>query len=229
MWEIWVRSLGLEDTLEKGMVTHSSIFAWRIPWTEDWWGSVQNTESWGLFVTSTNCYCWLIQVYLHHSIFCLLFIMFSCYFLFLLVTCLGFHASFSDLQNIHFVFNSTLKWSEVTQLCPTLCDPVDCSPTGSSVHGLLQARILEWAAISFSRGSSQPRDWTQVSCIAGRHFNLWTIPTLAFSLIIKLKKNNITFHSPLHKAKKLKRLYFPFWLPPTIKPLIIQAGTRDSH
>ena len=44
--------------------------------------------------------------------------------------------------------------SEVAQSCPTLCDPVDCSPTGSSVHGILQARILEWVAISFSRGSS---------------------------------------------------------------------------
>ena len=44
--------------------------------------------------------------------------------------------------------------SEVTQLCPTLCNPVDCSPPGSSVHGILQARILEWVAISFSRGSS---------------------------------------------------------------------------
>ena len=48
------------------------------------------------------------------------------------------------------------------QPCPTLCDPMDCSPTGSSVHGILQARILEWAAIPFSRGSSQSRDWTQV-------------------------------------------------------------------
>ena len=42
--------------------------------------------------------------------------------------------------------------------CPTLCDPVDCSPPGSSVHGTLQARILEWVAVSFSRGSSPPRD-----------------------------------------------------------------------
>ena len=62
---------------------------------------------------------------------------------------------------------------EVAQSCPTLCDPVDCSPPGSSAHGILQARILEWVAISFSRGSSWPRDQTQVSCIAGRHFNLW--------------------------------------------------------
>ena len=44
------------------------------------------------------------------------------------------------------------------QSCPTLCDPMDSSPPGSSVHGILQARILEWVAISFSRGSSQPRD-----------------------------------------------------------------------
>ena len=61
----------------------------------------------------------------------------------------------------------------VTQSCPTLWDPRDCSPPGSSVHGILQARILEWVAISFSRGSSQPRDRTQVSCIGGRCFNLW--------------------------------------------------------
>ena len=55
----------------------------------------------------------------------------------------------------------------VTQLWPTLCDPMDCSPPGSSVHEIFQVRILEWVAISFSRGSSQPRDRTQVSCIAG--------------------------------------------------------------
>ena len=54
-----------------------------------------------------------------------------------------------------------------------LCDPMDCSPPGSSVHGILQARILEWVAISFSRGSSRPRDQTQISHIAGRRFNLW--------------------------------------------------------
>ena len=62
--------------------------------------------------------------------------------------------------------------SEVAQSCLTLCDSMDCSPPGSSVHGILQARILEWVAISFSRGSSRPRDWTQVSHIAGIRFNL---------------------------------------------------------
>ena len=63
--------------------------------------------------------------------------------------------------------------SEVAQLCPTLSDPMDYSLPGSSVHGIFQARVLEWAAISFSRGSSQPRDQTWVSFIAGRHFTIW--------------------------------------------------------
>ena len=50
------------------------------------------------------------------------------------------------------------------------CDTMGCRPPASSVHGILQTRVLEWVAISFSRGSSQPRDGTQVSCIAGRFF-----------------------------------------------------------
>ena len=61
-------------------------------------------------------------------------------------------------------------WSEVKggQLCPTLCDPMDYT-----VHGILQARILEWGAVPFSKGSSQPRDRTQVSHIAGGFFSSW--------------------------------------------------------
>ena len=51
--------------------------------------------------------------------------------------------------------------------------PVDCSLPDSTIHGIFQVRILEWDAISFSRGSSQPRDWTQVSCIANRRFTVW--------------------------------------------------------
>ena len=64
------------------------------------------------------------------------------------------------------------SWKEkkvkVTQSCPTLCDPMDCID-----HGILQARILEGVAFPFSKGSSQPRDWTQVSCIVGRFFTGW--------------------------------------------------------
>ena len=62
----------------------------------------------------------------------------------------------------------------VAQLYPTLCDPLGYNLPGSSVHGILQARILEWVAISFSRGSSQPRDQTRVSCITGIFFTSWT-------------------------------------------------------
>ena len=53
------------------------------------------------------------------------------------------------------------------------CDPMDCSLTGSSVHGIFQKRTLEWVAIHFTRGSSRPRDRTQVSCIGGRFFTVW--------------------------------------------------------
>ena len=80
----------------------------------------------------------------------------------------------------------------VTQSCPTLCDPMNCSSPGSSVHGNLQARILEWVAIPFSRGSSPPRDQSRVSCITGRFFSVWATRELAgifFSNIFDLWLN----------------------------------------
>ena len=61
----------------------------------------------------------------------------------------------------------------VTQLCPTLCNLMDYIPPGSSVHGILQARILEWVSMPSSRGSSPPRDWTQDSLFAGGFFTIW--------------------------------------------------------
>ena len=75
-------------------------------------------------------------------------------------------------------------WVLVAQLCPTLCDPMDCTPPGSSVHGILQARILECVAISFSRGSSLPRDRTCISCVCCigsqilYHWATWEAPSL---------------------------------------------------
>ena len=93
-------------------------------------------------------------------------------------------------KNIYFFFIDyaktfdcvKVKESEVARLCPTLCDPVDCSLPGFSVHGILQARILEWVAISFSRGFFWPRDRTQVSCIGGRRFYLWATREARFWL-----------------------------------------------
>ena len=85
--------------------------------------------------------------------------------------------------------------SEVAQSCPTLWDPMDCSLPGSSVHGILQARILEWVGAPFSRGSSRPRDRTWVSHIAGRFFTIWAtrdtqwVPEYPYA---------ITFLNPVH-------------------------------
>ena len=75
-------------------------------------------------------------------------------------------------QVLIYIANCHQSESEVAHSCPTLCDPMDCSQPGSSVHGILQARVLKWVAISFSRGSSRIRDQTQLSRIAGRCFNL---------------------------------------------------------
>ena len=80
----------------------------------------------------------------------------------------------------------------VAQLCPALCDPMDCSPRGSSVHGILQARILEWVAMASSRGSSRPRDQTQVSCIAGRFFTMWASWEAALICLYWRGKKSIT-------------------------------------
>ena len=78
----------------------------------------------------------------------------------------------------HLCIQPTTWACSVSQSCLTLCDPLDCSLPGSSVHEILQARILEWVAISSSRGSSQPRNRncvSCVSCIAGRFFTYWGI------------------------------------------------------
>ena len=73
------------------------------------------------------------------------------------------------------LFREVFPLMLVTQSCPTLCDPVDCSLPGSSVHGIFQARVLEWVAIPFPRGSSRARDRTLVSCITGRFFTIQAI------------------------------------------------------
>ena len=84
--------------------------------------------------------------------------------------------------------------SEVTQSCPTLCNPMDCSLPGSSVHGIFQARILEWVAISHSRESSQPSDQTHISCIScigGQilyHCTTWEAPWVDLPSPITLKE-----------------------------------------
>ena len=82
------------------------------------------------------------------------------------------HENIKRWLGITSLTNFQIYISEVTQSCPTLCDPVDDSLPGSSIHGIFLARLLEWVAISFSRRSSQSRDRTRVSHIPGRRFNL---------------------------------------------------------
>ena len=89
------------------------------------------------------------------------------------------------------------------QLCLTLCNLMDSSWPGSSVHGIFQARILEWVAISFSRGSSPPRDQTCVSCIASRFFTSWAIEEALNSI---LKGRDITLPT---KVRLVKAMVFP--------------------
>ena len=79
----------------------------------------------------------------------------------------------------------------VTQSCPTLCNLVDCSPPGSPVHGISQASILEWVAVSFSKGSSRPRGWARVSCISyiGRQILYrWATGEACLEIIIAIKE-----------------------------------------
>ena len=97
---------------------------------------------------------------------------------------------FDQIEDLNEIIWNYLSESEVAQSCPTFCDHVDCSRPGSSVHGILQAKILQWVASSFSRGSSGPRDQTQVSCIAGRRFNLWATRECSGIIYIGPKYNH---------------------------------------
>ena len=90
------------------------------------------------------------------------------------------------------------RWGEGARFCPTLRDPTDCSSPGSSIHGIFQARVLEWGAISFSRGSSQQRDQTRVSC-----FTVWATKILLFiSKTLKYILNSMLQYSihPLFRS-----------------------------
>ena len=98
--------------------------------------------------------------------------------------------------------------SQLFQSCPTLCNPMDCSLPGSSVHGIFQAIVLKWIAISFSRGSSQARDQTWVSRIVDRPsepptFNVYSISNINFCFSVCLRLDNpVYFWGTSGKAQK---------------------------
>ena len=85
----------------------------------------------------------------------------------------GIEGSYLNIiQAIYDKLIAKIMSAKLLQLYPALCNPMDCSPPGSSVCGILQARILECVAMPFSRGSSRPRDQTWISCIAGRFLTI---------------------------------------------------------
>ena len=118
----------------------------------------------------------------------------------------------------------------VTESCPSLCDLMDCSSPGSSVHGILQARILEWGAIPFSRGSSWPRDRTQVSCIAGRFFTVWaTRETCLFILLCLIFCYAIFINHRLNHAPSLQvTVKFSSWNKNLLEKMWIRSNTYDK-
>ena len=109
-----------------------------------------------------------------------------------------------------------VHFSSVAQSCLILCDPMDCSQSDSSVHGILQVRIMEWVVISFSRGSSQPRDQTRVSCIANRLFTAEPPKTPQVFAAAKLLQSHPTLCNPINSSP-----------PGSPVPRILQARTPE--
>ena len=108
------------------------------------------------------------------------------------------------------------------QLCPTLCDPMNCSPPGSFVYGIFQPRILQWFAISYSRGSSWHRDWTPISCTSciGRlilyHWVTWEAPYVHAAAAAKSLQSCPTLRDPMDGSP-----------PGSPVPEILQARTLE--
>ena len=116
----------------------------------------------------------------------------------------------------------------VAKLCPTLCNPMDCSSPGSSLHEILQARILAWVAISFSEGSSPPRGQAQVSCITSRFLTDWATreARIQFSSVQSLSCVRL-FATPWTAARQASLSITNSWSPP--KPMSIELVMPSNH
>ena len=117
-----------------------------------------------------------------------------------------------DIKILNIYAPSIVK--EVTLLCLPLCNPMDCSLPGSSIHGIFQARVLEWLAISFSRGSSQPRDQIYISCISRRILYHWATPETPLGMGTTAKVDLKTMRTST---------YWALWQPSTA--LSVDHGT----
>jgi len=188
MQEIWFRSLGREDYLEQGMATYSSVLAWKIRWTEEP-GRLQSMglqrvrHDWATKHTHTHTFIhthiYITYQKLSPANLCgintrtlqtgsleiseVLFINPK-----EIMTCGIQSGTLSDASLVchHSLKMGSLCARTLSRFSPTLCDPMDYSPPGSSVNRIFPARILEWGAMPSSRGSSRLRDRTHVSCIS---------------------------------------------------------------
>ena len=115
----------------------------------------------------------------------------------------------------------------IVQSCLTLCEPADYSPPSSSVHGILEARILEWVAVSFSRGSFQPRDRTYISGIASTLFTIWaTREDLDILNFVQLFANEIIYQG---RKKRAEIFSFFFWVVFSFTTVVSVCITQASH
>ena len=170
------------------IATHSSILAWKVPWTESWWAIVQGVaKSWTEQLSTGKhrqaqasvCQAFPVSVpYFARGVVAWNRWYGCCLYRFL------FHL---------------LKGREVAQSCPTLCDPMDCSPPGSSIHGILQARVLEWVSISFSISPPSAR----VSLILGSS-RFPTTHCLPASFPLSLATSLLSFFSSFTEAESSK-------------------------
>ena len=168
MQETQVRSLDWEDPLEKGMAIHSNIVPWRIPWTKEP-GRLQSLGSHD-WATNTHFHSWFMM-FCQFQVYSKWF----SYIYFRLFSIIGY----CKILNIDPCYTINACEMKVAQSCLTLCDPMDYTS-----HGILQARILEWVAFLFSRGSCQPRKRTGVSCIADGFFINWAISLCILCIVI---------------------------------------------
>ena len=116
-------------------------------------------------------------------------------------------SSRESVQRIHtlwYFWKVLCLCAKLLELCTTLCDPLDCSPLGSPIHGVLKARILEWVVMTSSKGSSQCRDWTHISIL---YWQAGSLPLLKASILISLKW---IFRCLLLKAQPWKLADRPF-------------------
>ena len=163
------------------MATHSSVLAWRIPWT----GSLVGYSPQGCKEQDTT------EVTQH--------------------TCMFFLAKFCSCKTTLSAKPKVCTCCYlVTKLCSTFYHSTDCTLSGSSVHGISQARILEWVAISYSRESSQPRDRTCISCLAARFYT--TGPPLSQTMKPHISVLNVSHYVALGKgASRLPCFHLYNW------------------